>query len=94
MSFDYHFLVVSEHVGITIDAATVAEYEKFVYVPVQMNDSDADTLMQLPGVTEEVAQTLIAGRPYASTEAFQEMLETWIPDDQVDEATCYLDTTP
>lgn len=81
-------------IGKYVDAATVAEYEKYVYVPVQPNDSDAETLMQMPEVTEEIAQTLISGRPYASTEVFQEMLETWIPDDQVDEATCYLDIAP
>lgn len=57
-------------IGKYVDEAQVAAYEAYVYVPVSVNDSDAETLMQLPGVDETIASALMAGRPYASNEAF------------------------
>jgi radical SAM superfamily enzyme with C-terminal helix-hairpin-helix motif len=65
-----------------------------VYVPVSANDSDAETLQQIPGVDENVAAALIAGRPYASNDAFVDELEAQIPDDQAAAAACYLDANP
>jgi len=53
-----------------VDDATIAEYEKHVYVPVVFNDCDADTLQQIPGIGSEGAETLIAGRPYDDDDAF------------------------
>src|SRR5689334_22329362 len=35
-------------IGKYVDASQVAEYEKYVYVPVDPNASDAETLKQLP----------------------------------------------
>lgn len=53
-----------------VDDATIAEYEKHVYVPVAFNDCDAETLQQIPGVDAKGAQTLIGGRPYDDDVAF------------------------
>lgn len=53
-----------------VDAAAIAEYERFVFVPVEPNQADAATLMQLPGVSAEDADALIKARPFANTEAF------------------------
>ena len=41
-----------------------------MYVPVDANQSDAETLKQIPGVTDEVAAQLIAARPFATQDAF------------------------
>ena len=57
-------------IGKYVDDAQVAEYEKYVYVPVSVDESDAETLKQLPGVDDAIAAALIAGRPYGSNEAF------------------------
>ena len=57
-------------IGKYVDAAQVADYEKYVFVPVSPNNADADTLQQLPGVTQSVADALIAARPYATKDAF------------------------
>ena len=48
----------------------IAEYEKYVYVPVSPNESDAATLQQIPGLDASEAEALIAARPYASPDAF------------------------
>lgn len=57
-------------IGKYVDGAQVAEYEKYVYVPVVPNDADQATLQQLPGVDAAVAGQLVAARPYATREAF------------------------
>lgn len=57
-------------IGKYVDAAQVADYEKYVYVPISVNDADAATLQQIPGLDATEAQALIAARPFASNEAF------------------------
>jgi DNA uptake protein ComE-like DNA-binding protein len=52
----------------------IAEYEKYVFVPIVPNESDAATLQQIPGLDQSEAETLIKGRPYASNDAFIEKL--------------------
>ena len=53
-----------------VDANKIAEYERYVFVPISENESDAATLQQIPGLDEKEAAELIAGRPYASRTAF------------------------
>lgn len=52
-----------------VDAATIAGYEQYVYVPVDLAASDASTLQQIGGLTEAEANAFIAGRPYADRAA-------------------------
>ena len=53
-----------QEIGKYVDEAQVAAYEQYVYVPVNVDEADAKTLQQLPGVDEAVAAELIAARPY------------------------------
>lgn len=64
-------------IGKYVDAATVAEYENYVYVPVNVNQADAETLQQIPGITAEIAAQLIAARPYGSNQNFLAKLATF-----------------
>jgi DNA uptake protein ComE-like DNA-binding protein len=73
-------------IGKYVDETQVADYEQYVYVPINPNEADADTLMQIPGVDETLAATLIAGRPYADNQAFLDALDA----DQAAQASCYL----
>ncbi|HUP27644.1 MAG TPA: hypothetical protein VM409_04350 [Chloroflexia bacterium] len=77
-------------IGKYVDANQVAEYEKYVYVPVDPNGSDAATLMQIPGVDETVAAQLANGRPYASADAFSRALSSSLNAQQLSDAQCYL----
>mgnify|MGYP006093711067 CR=1 FL=1 len=53
-----------------VDAPTIAEYERHVFVPIDPDACDAGTLAQLPGVTPAEAETLMAKRPFADRDAF------------------------
>ncbi len=57
-----------------VSSAVIADYEKYVYVPISQNGSDPATLQQIPGLDAAEAAALIAGRPYASPEAFEAKL--------------------
>lgn len=77
-------------IGKYVDAATVAEYEKYVYVPVDVNQADTETLQQIPNVTSEIAAQLIAGRPYGTNENFLAKLVTLVSAEDVAVAQNYL----
>ena len=77
-------------IGKYVDEAQVAAYENYVYVPIAINDSDAETLQQIPGLSAEEAQVLISARPFASAEDFLAKLGEYISADEVGLAKGYL----
>lgn len=79
-------------IGKYVDDATVAGYEAYVYVPIDVNESDAATLMQIPGVDETAADALIAARPFDSNEAFLAALGDLVPEANPALAAYYLVT--
>jgi DNA uptake protein ComE-like DNA-binding protein len=66
-------------IGKYVSPEEVAAFEAYLFVPVDPDQADADTLQQLPGVTADVANTLISGRPYGSAQAFLEALGKLAP---------------
>lgn len=79
-----------QEIGKYVPADTVARYEQYVFVPVDPEASDAATLAQLPGVDDAEAETLMAGRPYASRAAFIEALQPLTTPTELAEAEVYL----
>lgn len=79
-----------KEIGKYVDQAQVAEYEKFIFVPIDPNQADAPTLQQIPGVDASEAQEIIAGRPYASSDAFIEKLKAKVSADELAVARTYL----
>ena len=79
-----------KEIGKYVDTAQVAEYEKYVYVPIAINDSDSATLQQIAGLDATEVETLIAGRPYASTDVFLTKLSTFVSTDELEKAKSYL----
>ncbi len=77
-------------IGKYVDAAQVAEYEKYVFVPINENESDAPTLQQIPGLDEKEAGELVSGRPYASRDAFLSKLSEKVSADELTVAKTYL----
>ena len=77
-------------IGKYVDDAQVAEYEKYVFVPIDINNADAATLQQIPGLDANEAAELIAARPFASNAAFLTSLATYVSADEVAAAQTYL----
>lgn len=77
-------------IGKYVDSTQVAEYEKYVFVPIDMNESDAATLQQIPGLNAPDAESLISGRPYESREAFLQALGEHISGEQMAAAEHFL----
>jgi len=79
-----------QEIGKYVDDTQVAEYEKYVYVPIAINDSDAETLQQIPGLSAEEAASLISARPFASTDDFLTNLSKYISADELEIAKTFL----
>ncbi len=79
-----------KEMGKYVSDEQIAIYEQYVYVPVDVDSSDAATLQQIPGVSEVIAMDLIAGRPYGTNSAFLTRLATLVSADDVAAAATYL----
>ena len=79
-----------QEIGKYVDDTQVAEYEKYVYVPITINDSDSETLQQISGLTADEAASLISARPFASTDDFLTKLSEYISADELEIAKTYL----
>jgi len=73
-----------------VDAAKIAEYERHVFVPIDENEADAATLQQIAGLDEKEAAELVAGRPYASREAFVSKLAEKVSPEELAAGRAYL----
>ena len=73
-----------------VSPAVIADYEKYVYVPISQNGSDPATLQQIPGLDAAEAEALIAGRPYATPEAFEAKLSEKLTPDELAVAKTYI----
>lgn len=82
--------VFRKEIGKYVAPAVVAEYEKHIFVPIDVNQADVPTLMQIPGLDQSEAQALIAGRPYASPDAFLTRLSDKISATEIETARTYL----
>ena len=71
-------------IGKYVSDEQVAAYEQYVFVPIDPNGADAETLQQLPGVDGEVAAALIEARPYGDAAAFLDKLATLLELDEDD----------
>lgn len=77
-------------IGKYVDEAQVAEYEKFLFVPVDPNNSDDETIMQLPGVDQSVIDELNLVKPFGSMDDFVTAVSEFITPEQLQEGLAYL----
>ena len=73
-----------KEIGKYVDAAQVTSYEQYVYVPISVDNVDAATLQQIPGLDANTAEALIAAQPYTNNAAFLTKLAELAP--SVDQA--------
>lgn len=81
-----------QEMGKYVDEATIAEYEEYIFVPINMNESDAATLMQVPGIDDAAAEELIAKRPFDTTQFFLGEVSEYAPDANLDLVAAYMVT--
>lgn len=79
-----------KEIGKYVNQEQVAEYEKYIFVPIDENQSDAPTVQQIPGLDANEAQQIVAGRLYASRDAFLEKLGGLVSADELAIAKTYL----
>jgi DNA uptake protein ComE-like DNA-binding protein len=79
-------------IGKYVSADQVAAYEQYVYVPIAVNEADADTLQQIPGLDAAEAEALIAARPFASQDAFLSSLAQYVSPEELAAAGGYLES--
>ena len=77
-------------IGKYVSPQEVAAFEAYLFVPVDPNQADAETLQQLPGINAEAAGALVAGRPYDSREAFLAALGAQATPELVSAAATFL----
>lgn len=79
-----------KEIGKYVDEEQVAAYEKYIFVPITINESDAASLQQIPGVDAGEAEQLVSARPYDSRQAFLDKLGTFVNKEQLATAKTYL----
>lgn len=77
-------------IGKYVKPEQVAEYEKYVYVPISINEADAATLQQIPGIDASEAAALIAARPYYNADAFIAKLAGLVSEVEMSVAKSYV----
>jgi DNA uptake protein ComE-like DNA-binding protein len=80
-------------IGKYVDNDVVAGYEKYVFVPVDPTNPDADTFAQLPGLDSDEAKQLADSGPYADDAAFITALGSLVSAEQAGLASAFLAST-
>jgi DNA uptake protein ComE-like DNA-binding protein len=79
-----------KEIGKYVGDDQVKTWEAYVFVPIDVNKADADTLQQLPGVDADIAKKLTDGRPYDSNQTFLDLLKTLVSAADFTNAHLYL----
>lgn len=69
-----------QEIGKYVGDTAVAEFERYVYVPIDINNADEATLMQT-GIDQTAAKAIIAARPFADNAAFLKKLGEFLQGD-------------
>ena len=77
-------------IGKYVSEDIVAGYEQYVFVPVDPNNSDAETMMQIPGIDASVVEEIVAGRPYVSPDAFLEAIAPMLSEEHLSAVSGFL----
>lgn len=80
--------------GKYVDAAEIARYEKYVFVPVALNSATDEEILDIPGVGDRMLHEFKEYRPYKSMEQFRREIGKYVDDDELVrlERFVYLDT--
>jgi len=69
--------------GKYVDEAEIARYEKYVFVPVELNTATEEEILALPGVGKKMAHEFEEYRPYQSMEQFRREIGKYVDDKEL-----------
>ena len=70
-------------IGKYVDDEEVARYERYIFVPVNLNDASDDEILAIPGVGEKMLHEFKEYRPYKSLEQFRREIGKYVDDKEL-----------
>jgi DNA uptake protein ComE-like DNA-binding protein len=70
-------------IGKYVDEEEVARFEKYVFVPVNLNTGTKEEILSIPGVGERMLHEFEEYRPYQSIEQFRREIGKYVDDDEL-----------
>ena len=70
-------------IGKYVDEKEVARYERFVFVPVDLNTATDDQILSIPGVGQKMLHEFKEYRPYTSMDQFRREIGKYVSEDEV-----------
>lgn len=76
--------------GKYVDEAEIARYEKYVFVPVELNSATAEEILAIPGVGDRMLHEFEEYRPYKSMEQFRREISKYVDDKELERLEYYV----
>jgi len=70
-------------IGKYVSEEEVAEYESYVFVPVNLNTASKEEILAIPGVGEKMLHEFEEYRPYQSIEQFRREIGKYVDEDEL-----------
>lgn len=70
-------------IGKYVDESEVERFEKYVFVPVELNTATEEEILALPGVGDRMAHEFEEYRPYQSIEQFRKEIGKYVDDKEL-----------
>lgn len=70
-------------IGKYVSEEQVAEYESYVFVPVNLNSASKEEILAIPGVGERMLHEFEEYRPYENMEQFRREIGKYVDDDEL-----------
>jgi DNA uptake protein ComE-like DNA-binding protein len=77
-------------IGKYVDAAEVARFEQYVFVPLNLNTASAEAIMTIPGMTSRMVHEFEEYRPYTSMEQFRREIGKYVDAKEVARLESYV----
>ena len=70
-------------IGKYVDAAEVARYEQYVFVPMDLNSASSEAFSTIPGMSGRMVHEFEEYRPYTSIEQFRREIGKYVDENEV-----------
>ena len=77
-------------IGKYVSETEVAEYEKYVYVPLNLNEASEEEVLSIPGVGKKMAHEFEEYRPYQSIDHFRREIGKYVDDEELKRLERYI----